>query len=74
MQIHIQRKRDYVHVSRALAVSEKSSLYSVRARKQTELSIGDRAAPVVVRVQRHYNILPVVESFAHILYLLCVDV
>ena len=71
---HIQRKRDYIHVTRAFAVAEQRAFHPVRTRKQREFRIRHRAAPVVVGMRGHDYVFPVLHILTHILYLLRVYV
>ena len=71
---HIHSKCHDVNISRSLAVSEAGAFYSVSACEQTHFAVCNRAASVVVRVERNDKVLPVVHSLAHILYLLSVNV
>ena len=53
---HIHTQCYNIHVTGSLSVSEKRSLYSVSAGKQTHFTVGDRTASVVMRMERDYNI------------------
>ena len=66
LTVHIKRQRDYVHVSRTLAVAEQSALDSVRTGKQCRFRIGDSAASVVVRVRGKHDGVAVRHMFVHI--------
>ena len=74
MRIHIERESDYIHVTRTLAVAEQSSLYSVSACQNTQLTVCNRTTSVIVRVQGYNEVLSVNQALAHILDLTCIDV
>ena len=74
LRVHVQRNGQYVRVARALAVAEQRALHAIRARQQPHLRVRHRAAAVVVRVQRHNDVLPAVQMVAHVLDLVRVNV
>ena len=74
LRIEVERQRQQIRVARALTVAEQCALDAVCARQQPHFGIGNGAASVVVRVQRHHDMLPLVEVIAHILDLVGVDV
>src|SRR5580693_5026612 len=70
----VQPQRDQAYVAGALAVAEQAALDPVGARQHGQLGVGDRGAPVVVRVDRHADVIPVRQVPAHPLDLVGVDV
>src|SRR4029077_12854839 len=46
----VERQRDQVYVSGALAIAEEGALHALCARHQGELGGGDGRAPIVVRM------------------------
>ena len=64
---HIVCKSDDIYVSGSLTVTEESSFHSVRSRQYSQLGISHSGSAVVVRMNTEYNIIPVLQIFAHIL-------
>ena len=71
---HIERNGYDIGITRSLTVSEKRSLNSVAARKQSHFGVCYRTAAVVVGVKRDKHVFSVLEIIVHILNLICVDV
>ena len=65
---------DDIHVTCSLAVSEEGSLYPVTACQQPQLGISHSSSSVIVRVQRYYEVFPVMKILAHIFNLRCINV
>ena len=66
---HVHSERYQIHVSRSFAVAEQSSLYPVSACQQSQLGIRHSRSSVVVRMERDYQVFPVVQIGAHVFYL-----
>jgi hypothetical protein len=63
-QVH--GKRDDIHVSGPLTVSEKRSLNPVRTGKHAELRVAHAAAAVIVRMKRENDVVAVLQMLVHV--------
>ena len=59
LRIHIESKRNYIHIAGSLTVAEKSSLYTLGTCKKTELGSCDRSTAVIVRMKADYGAVTV---------------
>ena len=59
LRIHIESKRNYIHIAGSLTVAEKSSLYTLGTCKKTELGSCDRSTAVIVRMEADYGAVTV---------------
>ena len=73
MGVHVQRQSYNIHITCALAVTEQSTLNAVSAGEETQFSISDSAAAVVVGVEGNLKGIPVMQYLAHVFHLLCVN-
>ena len=71
--VHIHGQGDHIHIAGPLAVSEEGTLHPVGSCQQSQLRIRHAGAPVVVGVQGHGNVLPILQVLAHVLHLAGVD-
>ena len=74
LSIHIESKRNYIHIAGSLTVAEKSSLYTLGTCKKTELGSCNRSTAVIVRMKADYGAVTVFKVTAEIFYLIGITV
>ena len=69
LHVQVHRQRDNIHIAGPLAVPEKRTLDTVRSGQDAELGITDAAAPVIMRMQRKYHMISVIQVLRHVFHL-----